>query len=158
MKCSNASSLLAQVNSTIVDIDSLVSQGADSRSQGYFAKYLTVYLSGAYEQCIEDIVSEAAKNTGNNEIAGLVSSKMDQTFRNPDTGKIKELITQCNPQWKKQFNRIKPRYTSALDSIVSNKNLIAHGSPCAISLRDIKLYHIDAEKVIHFIDQLFLGS
>lgn len=157
MRCGKASSLLAQADSTVNDMDQLGAMGADIKSQSYFAKYLVVYLCGIYEQCIEEIIGEAARRAGNNEIANLISSQMSNTFRNPSSQRVMDLLKQCSSQWRDTFVALDQKHASALDSIVNNKNCIAHGAPCVVSLMDIKQYHMDAKQVIYTVDCLFLG-
>lgn len=157
MKCSNASTLFLQVTNTLSDIDNIVIAGADSLTQSYLAKYLVVYVTGIYEQAIEEIVWEFASQTGQSEVENFVANQLDKNFRNPDMGNIINIVKQFSSGWADQLRALDDRNKNAIDSIVTNKNLIAHGQSSIITIQDIKNFHTDATVVIEKIDNLFLG-
>jgi hypothetical protein len=158
MKCVNANTLFLQITSTINDIDRIVSLGADQATQSYLARYLTVYICGVYEQSIEEIIWEHATIPGHEEIENFVANQMNKSFRNPDMSNIINLVKQFSTQWANELKNLDTQYTDGINSIVNNKNLLAHGSSSVITLSDIKYFHNDASEVIKKIDKLFLGT
>jgi hypothetical protein len=157
MKCANASTFFLQISNTINDIDSAVTAGADSVSQSYFARYLVVYISGLYEQSIKEIVWEYSSTVGKLEIENYIANQVDKTFRNPDMDNIIGLVKKFSTSWAQKIIDLDDRYKLAVNSIVTNKNQIAHGNVSGITLNDIKDFHRDATIVIEKIDELFLG-
>lgn len=157
MKCINASTLFLQISNTIDDIDKSVLAGADATMQSYFAKYLAVYITGIYEQSIEEIIWEFASTLGQSEIENFVANQVHATFRNPDMTNINKLIKQFSTTWSTQLMRLDSRPKLAIDSMVANKNLIAHGDASGITLNDVKAFHRDATVVIETVDRLLLG-
>lgn len=157
MKCVNATSLFLGIDSTVTDIDAIVINGADTITQSFIARYLTVYITGVYEQSIEEILSEYASLTGQLEIENFVSNQLDKNFRNPDMSNIIGIVKQFSTAWSENLKLLPQKNKDAIDSIVNNKNLIAHGRPSLITIADIKAFHVDATVVIEKIDNLFLG-
>jgi len=157
MKCVNANSLFLQIDHTLRDIDVILTAGVSSSAQSYLAKYLTVYITGTYEQSIEEIVWEYAATASSSEIENFVSNQLDKNFRNPDMGNIIAIVKQFSTPWADTLKALDNRYKDAITSIVNNKNLIAHGQPSLITISDIKSYHANATVVIQKIDEIFLG-
>jgi|GEM_PF-1486922 len=159
MISSSATSLFLQATKTISDIDTEVASGSISLAvQSYIAKYLTVYLSGIYEESIEQIVKEFSVKSGKTEIENYIAKEVDKSFRNPDMAKILELVGKFNRSWATTLKSLDIQYKDAIDSIVANKNLIAHGSSSTLTINDVKDFHNRAKVVIEKIDELFLTT
>lgn len=157
MKCVNANSLFLGIDGTLTDIDAIIAKGADTRTQSFMAKYLTVYIAGVYEQSVEEILNEYASLTGQLEIENFVANQLDKSFRNPDMANIIRVVKQFSTSWAEDLRLLPQKNKDAIDSIVNNKNLIAHGQPSVITVGDVKTYHADSTVVIEKIDDLFLG-
>ncbi|MBI2055077.1 MAG: hypothetical protein HYT39_03200 [Candidatus Sungbacteria bacterium] len=154
MKSLNASNLLLQIDDAIKDIKSFTS--ASHLEQAYLAKFLVVYICGIYEEVVETIVNEMVSMIRNNGISNFVKSSLGNNFRNPDTEKIGELLGRFNPTWKAAVRSIPRQNRDALNSIVENKNALAHGQPITVTLAEVYKYHSDAMYVINTIDNLLL--
>jgi histone H3/H4 len=109
---------------------------------GYLASYLTVLVSGAYEDCVEHLLSQRAAKTGDAEIANYIQTSVDRNFRNPNFKNILRLITAFSHQYAQELNaRVDSKATGAINSIVNNKNDIAHGRSATVTIRDVENYH-----------------
>ena len=156
MKCVNANSLFLGIANTIMDIDVIVANGATALNQSFIARYLTVYITGVYEQSIEEILGEYASTTGQLEVENFVSNQLDKNFRNPDMSNVINIVKQFSTTWSEDLKLLPQKNKDAINSIVNNKNLIAHGQPSLITIADIKVFHADATVVIERVDSLFL--
>jgi len=156
MNCFAAQKLLDSIDSTIIDIDKL--SGSNYILDNYLSKFLVVYICGIYEEAIENIIIEFTnKNTKRLEISNYVGNSIDKSFRNPDFDKILSIIKFFkNPLWETSIKALKPSAGLAIDSIVSNKNSLAHGQGVTTTLNDIKNYYADSRPLIEKIDSLLV--
>lgn len=154
MKSLDAENLLLQIDNSLDDINRIGDKALEL--EAYLAKYLTVFICGIYEAAIEAIVNEMASSAGSKELENFVSRAVDKTFRNPDVGNICELLRKFNPDWSQELKAMDSANLQALDSIVTNKNNIAHGVPCSITLSEIQESYKASRPVIEKIDKLVL--
>lgn len=155
MNSSKAQMLLSQIDSTFADIQKV--SGQNYTVDSFLAQFLVVYLCGMYEETIETILVEfVSRHTSQPEIVAYARDTIDQNFRNPDSKKIIELMSKLgNNVW---VNQIKQMHNErvALDSIVANKNNIAHGRGSVITLADVAHYYSASRPLIEMIDTLFV--
>lgn len=130
----------------------------DPELKSHIAKYLTVLISGIFEDIIKNFVKEAIqKETIIKQIRKFVFHQIDVTFRNPSYKNIKTLLNKFDESWIKDLNdNIEEKNRDALNSIVNNKNSIAHGDSPSITLDDIKTYYEDSKIIITQLDSLIL--
>lgn len=155
MNSTTAFSLLNSIDQTIVDIDSLA--GSNPLADSYYAKFLVVYICGIYEETVETILVEfIARNTSRVEIATYFGKNLARYFRNPDFTKLEKLVeTFGNTLWLREIKNISISSERALNSIVGNKNALAHGQLATITLSEVKQYYHDSRQIIEKIDELF---
>lgn len=156
MKSKKAQALLDDIDKILVDYKSFLN--ISKLEESYLAYYLTVYISGIYEETIETIINEMINyNTVSFEIKAFIKLKLDKTFRNPSTENILKLLKDFNNlTWERSFKLIPQINKDALDSIVNNKNLIAHGQPSTITLGDVEQFYRNSRILIETIDTLLL--
>ena len=156
MNSKSAQELLDSIDKTISDIDTI--SGSNPLKDSYLAKFLVVYICGIYEEVIENILIDfTSKNTARSEIISYVEESVDISFRNPDFDKIISLISRLkNSLWITELNKMKSSAGTALDSIVTNKNGIAHGQSITITLSEIKQYYLNSRPFVEKIDFLLL--
>jgi hypothetical protein len=134
----------------------------DEQLKSHIAKYLTVLISGMYEDMIKKIINQLIFNEMFVEntpqfLKKFILDKVDKSFRNPDQGNIKGFLNSFNKEWTKTLNQIIDNESwDALDSIVRQKNLIAHGNDSAITFNEIKTYYSNSIKIIKELDRLIL--
>lgn len=122
--------------------------------QAHWARYLCVLVSGYLETSVRAILSEYVRDKAHENIARFVSEKLDD-LRNPKMGKILDLVRAFNLKWGADLEAAtKGRLWSVVDSIVDNRNHIAHGQHSGISYALIKQYYEDAKKVVEVLDSL----
>lgn len=119
-----------------------LANSSDVELASYFSAFLVVLLSGMYEDCVEHLLALRAAKAGDVELAQYVSKTIGEIFRNPTFGKIVEILGKFSQQYADQLRTsVQPQDAQALDNVVSNKNLIAHGRPSQATLRDVEKFH-----------------
>ena len=155
MNSSSAQLLLDSIEKTITEIDGI--SGSDAIVDSYLAKFLVVYISGIYEEIIENIILDyAKKNAGQNEIVNYIRTSVDKSFRNPDFSNIIGLVKKFgNSYWEDELKKMTSAQV-ALDSIIANKNGLAHGQGTTTTLSDVKGFYNASNPFIKKIDELLL--
>lgn len=154
MKSTVAEALLNKIDLSIQDIRSF--QGMTPLQESYFARFLVVFTCGIYEEAIETIVNEWVLRLGSPEISRYISKSLYYGFQNPKVKKLSGLLKDFNPAWKTSINSLPQVSRDALDSIVDDKNALAHGNTCNITLNDAIKYYTDSRIIVETIDNVVL--
>ena len=157
MRSSYVTSRLGEIDNAITKAKSTGSSSSDPEVQAFFARYIVVFASGVYEDCIEHLFTEFAKKNGNAEIAYFMSKILHLHFRNPDYGKLREWLKYINPDYGEKLDRQLTGIVGcrlALESIVNNKNDVAHGKACLATLSDVENYHQKVPPIFDAIEQI----
>lgn len=152
MKSQDAQAKIDSIDIAIQDIKSF--SNLTSIEESYLAKFLIVFICGIFEEVIETLINEYVLRSSNPQVAQYVKARVDQQFRNPDSSKLMELLNGFDKLWSSRIRGLPQMNRDGLDSIVNNKNLIAHGRPCAITLGDVYKYYNDALVVMIEVDQI----
>lgn len=84
-------------------------------------------------------------------ISNFVNSRLERTL-NPNRGAMLSLIGEFSSEWSEPIRAaIKNELGTSLDSIVSNRNNIAHGQDVSLALHDLQKYFDHAQKVVELV-------
>lgn len=113
--------------------------------QSVVAQYICVRLSGVLESAVRAAVSGAA--AGAHPRAARYIGKSISGFQNPRTGKVLDLLDQFDSAWKIRLEQmISDEERDAVNSVVANRHLIAHGETSTVSLHQVKNWMIGVKK------------
>jgi hypothetical protein len=117
-----------------------------------WARYLCVLVSGFIEKSVHSLLIDIATKQSSPTVARFVRNKITD-LQNPKMEKILELIRQFNNDWESRIRiATEGEYKAAVDSIVGNKNRIAHGENVTISYDTVRRYYQGVVKVIEIIE------
>jgi len=120
--------------------------------------YLVVSISGIYEDCIEHLFIQRAGKKNDREMQNLIKTLIDRHFRNPNYDKVKDLVKALDSEQAENVLReIDIRSKQALDSIVNNKNSVAHGKVSNATIGDIEGYHEDVLEIFEALEKILLS-
>ena len=121
--------------------------------RAHWAKYLCVLSAGFLENAIKEVYSNYARASSNNNVAKFVESKLNN-IQNPKSSRFTETAGHFNKEWQQSLEEFLTLdgNGSAIDAIVSNRHLIAHGKNSDITLARIVEYLEKSIKVIDFIE------
>lgn len=122
--------------------------------QAHWARYLCVLTAGFLENALAEVYSEYAKRSASSYVANFVESVLGR-IQNPKAAKFVETARTFDRNWEDGFNRFledKGR-KDAIDAIMANRHLIAHGKDSGISLVRISDYLQKSVEVIEFIEK-----
>ncbi|RZN15664.1 MAG: hypothetical protein EF812_01650 [Methanosarcinales archaeon] len=154
MKSLKAEQKLDSIDITIKDLNK--SGLMDPLLKSFLAQYLVVFISGIYEDTIEIIIYEKIQRLNQKYLNKFYSNYLRRYFRNPDFSQICDLLKLFDDKWTVELKKFDLKNKTALKSIITNKNKVAHGEPCNITLKDVIHYYKDSRPIIEKIDELVL--
>jgi hypothetical protein len=122
--------------------------------QAHWARYICVLASGFLENALKEVYSEYARSCSSAGVADFVESKL-ATIQNPKAGRFLETAGAFSKAWAvdlETFLETDGR-KEAIDSIMANRHLIAHGKDSGITLVRVKDYLAKSVRVIEFIER-----
>ena len=118
----------------------------------HWARYLCVLVSGWLEISVYEIYSDYAQKRSSENVSRYVSSRL-RKFQNPKMNNILSLTSDFSMEWRDMLQQCtNGEIKDALDSIVANRHLIAHGESCNISYERLKEYYGRAVKAIELLE------
>lgn len=129
----------------------------DPELSAYLAGYLVVLISGVYEDCIEHLVNRRASKSSDSQLTSYVDRRTAQTFRNPDSGNVVGLLGEFSVAYREQFRvTVDSESRVALDSIVNNKNWLAHGETrkLQVTVADVEDYFARSVPVLEALEDI----
>jgi len=121
--------------------------------QAHWARYLCVLAAGFIENALADVYSRYARSSANLYISNFVESTLGK-IQNPKSNRFLETARAFNKDWEdtlRDFLDTDGR-REAIDSIMANRHLIAHGKDSGISLVRVSDYLGKSVQVIEYIE------
>lgn len=126
--------------------------GGDPIDKALLTQYLCIRVSGFLENCVRIIFTEYSAIRAIDHVKTFVDNKLDR-FPNPSYGAILDLTKQFNDKWQSNLQKVLvSKHQTSLESIIRNRNKIAHGQSSTINLTDLKTYYDDAVEVIEKLE------
>ncbi len=117
-----------------------------------WSRYLCVLVSGFIETSVRTIFSEYAECRSHPHVANYVNKGLDR-LQNPSMGRILDLAQSFSLQLREDLdNATDYEMKDAVDSIVTNRNKIAHGEDVGISYVTVHRYYRDAVRMLEILE------
>lgn len=130
---SRIDSLQAKAKSDVVS--------ADLELQAQLARFLCVLSSGLIEQAVMSALDDYAKRRSSPTVARFASGYLSK-FHNAKFEDILSVTSRFDPSWREHFEtNTAAEVQDAINSIVNNRNQIAHGGQVGISLVTFTEYY-----------------
>lgn len=125
---------------------------SDRELQAQIARFLCVLSSGLIEQALIITLDNHAKSLSQRRIAQFVSYKLSR-IQNAKFEDILVTLGRFDPEWRDYFEENTSReIKDSIDSIVNNRNQIAHGGQAGISLTTFSGYYKSLKAFIADLD------
>ncbi len=112
----------------------------DPEIQAHWARYICVLSAGLLENARTELYTDYARGAASEAVAAYVRANISK-IQNPKTSRYIEIASTFKKEWGEElilFANEEGR-KEALDSIMSNRHLIAHGKTSDISISTILL-------------------
>jgi len=128
-------------------------QGDQLELQAHWARYLCVLAAGFLENALSEVYSRYAKASANSQVSNYVEAVLGK-IQNPKSGKFLDTARAFDRSWEESlvvFLDTDGR-KEAIDAIMANRHLIAHGKDSGISLVRVEEYLKKSIEVVEFIE------
>lgn len=136
----------------------LISQASQFKNdqielQAHWARYICILASGFLENALTEVYSHYARSCANPEVADYVESTLSKV-QNPNANKFLQTARGFSKAWEESLDLFlaSEGRKEAIDAIMANRHLIAHGKDSGITLTRIKEYLSKSVQVIEFIE------
>lgn len=125
----------------------------DDELLGHWGRYCCVLAAGFLENAISLIYVEYARRCGNPKLASYAAARL-RKIQNPKTQRFLDVAREFDKKWAEDLKVFTDEdgRKDAIDSIMTNRHLIAHGKTCAVSLGRVQQYLAKAVEVLEFIE------
>lgn len=105
------------------------------------AKYLCVLVSG-YLECNARSISHTffANSKPRREVLNFCEVNIDR-FRNPEHERLRQYFSAVHPKGREVVEGSADELKGAINSVVANRHLIAHGRTSGVSLAQVREYY-----------------
>lgn len=128
-------------------------QGEQLELQAHWARYLCVLAAGFLENALTEIYSRYAKVSANTQVSNYVEAALGK-IQNPKSNKFLDTARSFDRGWEESLSIFisDEGRGDAIDAIMANRHLIAHGKDSNISLARVKEYLKKSIEVVDFIE------
>lgn len=125
----------------------------DDEALAHWARYLCVLVSGFLENSVREVLTEFARTRSDPAVARYVAADLSG-LTNARATKIVELVARFGPDHRSAVERaIEGDMRDALDSVVANRNLIAHGGNVGLTLPVVRDYYARVVRAVEAIEE-----
>lgn len=149
---------LSELENIINIIESL---GQTSRPSPYLSKYSIILASGTIESCFKIIIADfLLLHTTNESLSSFINNSIRETSKNPSYQNIHNVLKGIDKNLSRNFKdkvgalEHKEQILSALDSLVENRNSLAHGGSPTTTASQVKNYFEYAIKVLTVLEEV----
>lgn len=128
----------------------------DAETIGHWGRYACVTSTGYIEVALRLVIQNHVQSKATTEVAAYVVRDVEG-IQNPKAEKMVKVLRCFSDRWAdamETYFTANPEVKDAIDSLMANRHLIAHGRPCSISLGRVAGYFEHADQAIEFIDGL----
>ncbi len=132
--------------------DQIKSFSDNTELQAQWARYLCILIAGFTETSVQAILNKYVRNKAAPSVANYVYSRLKR-FTNPNMEDILILLGSFDNKWRVDIETFaEGKLKGAVDSIMAQRNLIAHGIDSGISYTRVKEYYQSIIKLIEHIE------
>lgn len=138
-------------------IDDLLSRAEKAKEislSAHWAKYLCVLTCGYLEVAVATILHDYAKGASNPNVARFASSAIRKVMKSPRLDNLLDVVGSFDPAWKTSLEAFAAgEVKEAINSLVGQRQLIAHGNDSQLSLGRFKSYYTSAKRFVEELDE-----
>ena len=142
---------LAQEEKKLDSLFEVVQNVEDEEQKALLSKFLCVRASGFVESSIRNLIAEFTDGTSPHQIQSYINKEV-RYITNLKYRRLIEVLSDFDKKWADQFeSQVNDEQKAALNTVVSNRNNIAHGENDAISYVLMVEYYQRIKEVVHIL-------
>jgi hypothetical protein len=124
----------------------------DGVIQAEMSRYLCVRVSGFLDAAVSHILAMHIDGLSAPTVARFASLCLGR-LQNLNAEKLTRLLNNFDPAWADSFSAfLDPKKKDDIDSLVANRNNIAHGRPTTVTYSRVSVFYATAREVVDYID------
>ena len=124
----------------------------DPELRSHWARYLCVMVSGFLEVSVRAIYRNYSRGKSAPTVSNPVESRLE-SFQSPKMNAIISLARDFSPVWAEELDGLtQGEHKEAVDSIVANRHLIAHGADTGLTFHRIEAWYRSAVEVVEVVE------
>jgi hypothetical protein len=132
----------------------LTSTISDDETKAHMVKYLCVQSSGYLENVVKSLIEEYIDKSCPKPVVNFIRKKVNR-LTNLEYDKLCDFLDSFNSDWKNTFCKsISEEQVSALKSIVTQRNAIAHGNPSNMTFLMMRSYFLNLEEIVILLESI----
>jgi hypothetical protein len=138
-------------------IDKAESLNHDFELQGHWGKYLCILSAGFLETALRELYADRARRCASPDVSSFVARVLER-FQNPKADRFLEVARMFDRNWAENLEAFLEEddghRKNAVDSIMSNRHLIAHGRSATITVARVREYLQASVEVVEYVELL----
>ena len=128
--------------------------GGDIELQAHWARYLCVLAAGFLENALFEIYAAVIRAGANPAVASFAASRLEK-ISNPKSSRFIETARPFKPTWADDLELFlgDDGRKDAIDSIMANRHLIAHGEHSGITIARLRQFFERSVAVVEFLEK-----
>jgi len=114
------------------------------------ARYLCVTVLGYIERAVTEVTSQYCEAHASLQVGRFAAAQLSRPG-NLNSERLLQLLGSFDPNWREllqeYFDEDEQRKL-AIDSLVANRNNIAHGDPVGLTIAGVQIYYTHAQEVV----------
>ncbi|MBI3877818.1 MAG: hypothetical protein HY300_17965 [Verrucomicrobia bacterium] len=128
--------------------------GTDLELQAHWARYACVLAAGLLENAIVALYSDFASRNAQKPVADYAAVQLEK-IQNPKAARFVDVARSFKISWAEDLETFLEQNgrKEAIDAIMANRHLIAHGQHSGITVARVSNYLDKSEEVLAFIEK-----
>jgi len=132
-------------------LDQIKKMKDDDELKAHLSRYFCVRISGYLENVVKLLVNNFCEGSSPEPIKNYVDRDL-RNLTNLSEEKLLKFLKKFSEEWEYSVSSMLTEiHRSSLNSIISNRNNIAHGQPDSISPKIIETYYNDLKEVVNVL-------
>ncbi|RPI16030.1 MAG: hypothetical protein EHM58_12780 [Ignavibacteriae bacterium] len=124
--------------------------------KSHLTRYLCIRTSGYLESVIKSLVEAYVEKSCPQPTQNFINSKVKRVT-NLDEKKLTKFLESFSKQWSEYFEiEVSEREKSSLNSVISNRNQIAHGVSVSLNYSNMKQYYDDLKNIVEVLKNIII--
>lgn len=125
-----------------------ISKVVDDEIKAHLSKYFCIKVAGYLENVLKSLIANYTDGTCPRPLNAFVNNNV-KSITNLSEEKLCLFLKKFDDSWETNFiNKVSKRELESLNSIISNRNSIAHGQQDNISYSYVKQYYEDVKGIV----------
>lgn len=131
--------------------------GDNLELRAHWAKYICIVSAGLIENSVSEIFGDFIDHKSSKPVAAYARAVLSQV-QNPRTQKIIDIARSFKPEWGDELENFvnDEGRKEAINSIMSNRHLIAHGQNSSVTISQVKTWIDKSVEIIEYVEDLCL--